>query len=405
VDGLNVTVDLNGNLTYGPLTNDNFSACTFDVRNRLLNAGGVTNVYDAMNNRIGQTYGTNSIVYIVNPNAKLPQVLERIKNGVTTYYIYGAGLLYQITETATATNTLTYHYDYRGSTIALSGDNGLVTDRMEYSLYATLTYRVGTNDTPFLFNGRYGVMTDPNSLLYMCSRYYNPYICRFLNPDPSGFAGGLNLYAFANGNPVSYLDPFGLGAVGGESTSTWIQLGNVLTSGDTWWGHLLYTGQLNPSDDVMEGAVNEAGSYVYDNSPVRGAYVYGGLDAHTTTPGIGGGYQGELIGLGGYDVNGGTFAGGLGAAGTGPVQVGFERTTGESGFNPIVLVDSPQTTAGQGIGGFVSPGSQGQLQVGIYYYQQVGRFGVVGGGFYFDANKLGNYLNSDYWNGTMNPNP
>ena len=58
----------------------------------MLNAGGVTNVYDAMNNRIGQTYGTNSIAYVVNPNAKLPQVLERIKNGVTTYYIYGAGL-------------------------------------------------------------------------------------------------------------------------------------------------------------------------------------------------------------------------------------------------------------------------------------------------------------------------
>jgi hypothetical protein len=62
--------------------------------------------------------------------------------------IYGAGLLYQVTETATVTNTLTYHYDYRGSTIALSTDNGNVTDRIEYSLYGLTTYRVGTNDTP-----------------------------------------------------------------------------------------------------------------------------------------------------------------------------------------------------------------------------------------------------------------
>jgi hypothetical protein len=66
-----------------------------------------------------------------NPNAKLPQVLMRIENGVTHYYIYGAGLLYQITETAAATNTLTYHYDYRGITIALSTDCGLVIDRIE----------------------------------------------------------------------------------------------------------------------------------------------------------------------------------------------------------------------------------------------------------------------------------
>jgi RHS repeat-associated protein len=55
-----------------------------------------------------------------------------------------------------------------------------------------------------------GVMSDPNGLLYMLNRYYNPYICRFLSPDPTGFAGGLNFYAYANENPVSYLDLFGL---------------------------------------------------------------------------------------------------------------------------------------------------------------------------------------------------
>jgi RHS repeat-associated protein len=210
VDGNTVANDSDGNLVSAPLTNDTFFAYTYDARNRLLNAGGVTNAYDAMNNRVGQTYGTNTTVFVVNPNAKLPQVLERIKNGVTTYYIYGAGLQYQITETATATNTLTYHYDCRGSTIALTDDNGNVTDRMEYSAYATLTYRAGTSDTPFLFNGLYGVMTDPNGLLYMASRYYSPFLCRFINPDPTGFSGGLNFYAYANGNPISLVDPFGL---------------------------------------------------------------------------------------------------------------------------------------------------------------------------------------------------
>ena len=186
----------------------------FDARNRLLSAGGVTNVYDALNNRIGQTAGTNTTVYVVNPNAQLPQVLMRIKNGVTNYYVYGGGLLYQVTETAAGTNTLTYHYDYRGSTIALSSDSGLVTDRIEYSAYGLTTYRAGTSDTPFLFNGRYGVQSDANGLMFMQARYYNPYLCRFINPDPSGFGGGLNFYAYANGNPVSLIDPYGLGAIG-----------------------------------------------------------------------------------------------------------------------------------------------------------------------------------------------
>src|SRR5216684_4339965 len=113
---------------------------------------------------------------------------------------------------ATASNTLTCNGDYRGSTIALTDGNGMPTDRIEYSAYGMTTYRAGTNDTPFLYNGRYGVMTDPNGLLYMRARYYNPYICRFINADPSGFGGGLNRYAFADGNPISNLDPFGLGA-------------------------------------------------------------------------------------------------------------------------------------------------------------------------------------------------
>jgi RHS repeat-associated protein len=238
VNGTNVMNDYDGNLTNGPLAIGNwpspvpsFTNYTYDARNRLLNAGGVFNTYDALNNRIGQTVGTNTTTYVVNPNAALPQVLMRIKNGVTNYYIYGAGLLYQVTETATATNTLTYHYDYRGSTVALSGDNGLVTDRIEYSLYGLTTYRAGTNDTPFLFNGRYGVQTDPNGLLYMRARYYNPYLCRFINPDPSGFAGGLNFDAYANGNPVSYLDPFGLDAQStgdSDNSSLYISVSNQI---------------------------------------------------------------------------------------------------------------------------------------------------------------------------------
>src|SRR6266478_830563 len=118
VNGLSVTSDLDGNLTSAPLTNSTFASYTYDARNRLLNAGGVTNAYDAMNNRVGQTSGTNITILVVDPNFNLSRVLMRIKNGVTNYYIYGPGLLYQITETATATNTLTYHYDYRGSTMA-----------------------------------------------------------------------------------------------------------------------------------------------------------------------------------------------------------------------------------------------------------------------------------------------
>ncbi|MEI8121841.1 MAG: RHS repeat-associated core domain-containing protein [bacterium] len=211
-NGQNVTNDLDGNLTWGPGTNATFVAYGFDARNRLLSAGGLSYGYDPSANRVAITNGASVTRLIVNPNAALSQVLIRTKAGVTNFYVYGVGLLYEVTESAGATNTLTYHYDYRGSTMALTDGSGNVTDRAEYSAYGSLTYRSGTSDTPFLFNGRYGVQTDANGLLYMRARYYNPYLCRFLNPDPAGFSGGMNLYAYADGNPVSLLDPYGLWA-------------------------------------------------------------------------------------------------------------------------------------------------------------------------------------------------
>jgi hypothetical protein len=65
----------------------------------------------------------------------------------------------------------------------------------------------------------------------MRARYYNPYLCRFLSSDPSGFKGGLNFYAAFNGNPVSYTDPTGLGAVGDNQNLSWLT-GNNATPTD-----------------------------------------------------------------------------------------------------------------------------------------------------------------------------
>jgi RHS repeat-associated protein len=53
---------------------------------------------------------------------------------------------------------------------------------------------------------------DASGLLYRRNRYYDPATGRFTQEDPIGLAGGLNLYGFANGDPVSYRDPYGLSA-------------------------------------------------------------------------------------------------------------------------------------------------------------------------------------------------
>jgi RHS repeat-associated protein len=228
----NVTLDLDGNMTWGPGTNDTFTAYSFNARNWLLGMGNCQYGYDSGGYRTSVTNGASVTRFVVNPSTG--QALMRIRPGVTNYYIWGEGLLYEVTETATRTNMLTYHPDLRGSTVALTDANGVPTDRIEYSLYGFTTYRAGTNDTPFLYNGRYGVMTDPNGLLYMQARYYNPYLCRFINADPSGFAGGLNFYAAFNGNPVSLADPFGLGAVQAATGGSWVHQALAGTALGDW---------------------------------------------------------------------------------------------------------------------------------------------------------------------------
>ena len=58
----------------------------------------------------------------------------------------------------------------------------------------------------------------------MRARYYNPEIKRFINQDvvQGTIENGLSLnrYAYSNGNPISYIDPFGLSPLDSETLGT-----------------------------------------------------------------------------------------------------------------------------------------------------------------------------------------
>jgi RHS repeat-associated protein len=52
-------------------------------------------------------------------------------------------------------------------------------------------------------------MRDASGQMYMRNRYYDPQTGQFTQMDPIGLSGGLNVYGFAAGDPVSYSDPYG----------------------------------------------------------------------------------------------------------------------------------------------------------------------------------------------------
>ncbi len=41
-------------------------------------------------------------------------------------------------------------------------------------------------------------------------RFYDPSTGRYISADPIGLAGGINLYSYANQNPINFIDPKGL---------------------------------------------------------------------------------------------------------------------------------------------------------------------------------------------------
>ena len=200
---------------------------TYDCRNRLIrtetDSGEVTKyLYDAENNRIGiiKNAGTEQesrICYVVDSTSgELTQILqsrteEAAKSadvGITTYLYAGNRLLAEDGE-----EYLTYHFNNVGSTTAVTGKSGNIKYRYVYSVYGELL-KGEYGEVLFLYNGQYGVQSDDSGLYYMRARYYNAAIKRFINQDTvTGSiesSQSLNRYAYVEGNPISYLDPFGL---------------------------------------------------------------------------------------------------------------------------------------------------------------------------------------------------
>ena len=210
-----VTSDTDGNLLSAPVNGTLLGAVTWDARNRLLTAGNVTYTYDAENRRINSTKSAQTTSYIWSRGGLDRLLVKTNLDGSITRYVHGLGLIYEeTTPPVGAATTQYYHYNWQGSTMALTDATGTITARLSYSPYGEVTIVSGTVTTPFLFNGQFGVMTEPNGLYCMMARFYSPIFRRFLSEDPAGFAGGINLFAYASGDPVNLIDPFGLGPVG-----------------------------------------------------------------------------------------------------------------------------------------------------------------------------------------------
>ncbi|MHC4124464.1 MAG: RHS repeat-associated core domain-containing protein [Planctomycetota bacterium] len=119
-------------------------------------------------------------------------------------------------QTPQAVEDYYYHYDGLGSCVALSDSSGDTVETYEYDVYGNVAIRKA--DGTILTVSRYGNcylftarrFDSETGLYYYRARLYDPYIGRFLQPDPIGYSGGVNWYLYCGNNPIMFIDPYGL---------------------------------------------------------------------------------------------------------------------------------------------------------------------------------------------------
>ena len=199
--------DHDGNLVAGP-----GATYSYDVEGRLTDVVGPSGSwryqYDAFGNRSAITHNGQTTEFVIDPTGLGSVVGEYASTGgAIAHYAQGMGLVSRIDATG---QPAYYAFDAIGNTVQLTGASGSVVNRYQYLPYGESLVTDESLPNPFWYGGRSGVMRDGSGLDFMRARDYDPELGRFIQPDPIGLGGGVNLYAYVDNNPVSFSDPSGL---------------------------------------------------------------------------------------------------------------------------------------------------------------------------------------------------
>lgn len=182
--------------------------------------------YDGYNRLISSQTAAETTTYTYNA---LGQRIKKInQNGLTTGFHYGPDgeLLFEVDQ---AGNTKAYvwlngrllaridnnqqiyyyHVDHLGTVQAMTdATTGAVVWKGYYEPFGSATVKVNTVENNLRLPGQY--YDRETNLHYNYFRDYDPSTGRYVEADPIGLEGGVNIYLYSNNSPMNYSDRFGL---------------------------------------------------------------------------------------------------------------------------------------------------------------------------------------------------
>jgi RHS repeat-associated protein len=239
----------------GNMTSDGTHTFVWDQLNRLIQiqTGSLIKTqtyafaYEPFGRRASKTVGSQLSSTVTNYLYDGYDKVQEVVGGTATAgYLSGPGVDSNLSRTSGGL-TSSYMDDALGSKMALTDSTGSVQTAYQYEPYGEVTTGGAASSNDVQYTGR---ENDGSGLYYYRARYYSSVLKRFISEDPIGFMGGVNPYAYAEGNPLMFIDPFGFAAYTAEQCAQLLEFINNQQQLAHVYARQAITGTIDPTHQV-----------------------------------------------------------------------------------------------------------------------------------------------------------